>query len=536
MIKHLFFWLFLLITSTFVCKAGEVDSLLNVLDKVIENRSFYDGQRQLRIDSLKTGLKQARTDEEKYGVCRSLFGEYRSFRMDSALWVANQRLALAKKMGSAGSIQSSNMNIAEILAAVGMYKEALDILNSIDRSTLSNQRVPYYFHIYHSIYTLMSDYAFSDDEKERYRKLMFQYKDSLLSISSPRSHSYQIIESGKLITEGKHDEALAILLRCYDDFKQKGYGLAVPACGLAEIYRCENKPEEEKKYLAISAISDLRSSVKEYISLWQLAALLSKQGDVKRAYNYMKCSMEDAIFCNARYRALEISSMLPLINAAYDMKMKQETTRITVSLILISILSLFLLGTIFYIYKQLKKLSQARKSMKQMNEELKQMNKELLESNVVKEEYIGYVFNLCSNYIDKLDDFRKGVNRKIKAGQIEDVVRVTSLNSFAADELKEFFRSFDTIFLNLYPDFIEEFNALLQEGERILPKDGELLTPELRIFALVRLGINDSTKIASFLHYSPQTVYNYRLRVRNKAVVSKEDFPSAVQRIGSGKG
>lgn len=533
--KHFTFLLFFLFAGVAACGAGEVDSLLNVLDKVIENRPFYDSKRQLKIDSLKNELKKAPSDGERYSVCRKLFGEYRYFRLDSALWVANQRLALARKMKNEGSTQSSGMNIAEIMAGMGMYKEALDIMSSIDRNTLSHERVPYYFHVYHSIYALMSDYAFPNDEKAHYHKLMFQYKDSLLSVNSPDSQAYLIIESGKMITDGRYKEALDILLPIYEKNKRKGRGMAVPACGLAEIYRYKGNPEEEKKYLAVSAIADLQGSVKEYISLWQLAALLFKEGDVKRAYNYMKCSMEDAIFCNARYRALEISSMLPLINSAYDMKMKEENTRITVSLILISVLSLFLLGTIFYIYKQLKKLSQARKSMKQMNEELQEMNRELLESNVVKEEYIGYVFNLCSNYIDKLDDFRKGVNRKIKAGQIEDVVKITSLNSFAADELKEFFHSFDSIFLNLYPDFIEEFNALLQEGEHITPKDGELLSPELRIFALVRLGINDSTKIASFLHYSPQTVYNYRLRVRNKTVVSKEDFPSAIQRIGCGK-
>ena len=346
--RYLYFLVFFMFAGIIACNAGEVDSLLNVLDKVIENRAYYDGQRQLRIDSLKNELQQTSTDEEKYGVYRSLFGEYRSFRMDSALWVANRRLELARKMNNAGSIQSSNMNIAEVMAGVGMYKEALDILNSIDRATLSRQRVPYYFHLYHSIYTLMSDYAFSNDEKAHYRELMFQYKDSLLSVNSPGSQTYRLIESGKLVAKGEYDRALDILLPYYNERKQKGHGLAVPACGLAEIYRYKNTPEEEKKYLAISAITDLEASVKEYISLWQLAALLFKEGEVERAYNYMKCSMEDAIFCNARYRTLEISSMLPLINSAYEMKMKQENTRITVSLILISILSLFLLGTIFY--------------------------------------------------------------------------------------------------------------------------------------------------------------------------------------------
>ena len=138
-----------------------------------------------------------------------------------------------------------------------------------------------------------------------------------------------------------------------------------------------------------------------------------------------------------------------------------------------------------------------------------------------------------SAYIDKMEDFRKNIDRKLKTGKVEDVVMLTNpSSSLIQNELKEFYKNFDTIFLNLYPDFVDQFNTLLSSDEKIFPKEGELLSPELRIFALVRLGISDSVKIANFLHYSPQTVYNYRLKVRNKSVLPKEDFPTAVSKIG----
>ena len=249
--------------------------------------------------------------------------------------------------------------------------------------------------------------------------------------------------------------------------------------------------------------------------------------------------MEDAIFCKARFRTLEISQTLPIIAAAYDKKVKQEKENLIKYLFLISILSVVLVISLFYIYKQLKKLSAARKSInkmyedvKRMNGDLNELNKKLSESNLVKEEYIGSVFNLCSTYIDKMEAYRIDINRKLKSGQIAEATKMTNSTSLVSDELKEFFRNFDAIFLNIYPNFVEEFNSLLLENEQIVPKAGDILTPELRVFALVRLGITDSSKIASFLHYSPQTVYNYRLKVHNKLVVSKDEFAVAIQQIG----
>lgn len=170
--------------------------------------------------------------------------------------------------------------------------------------------------------------------------------------------------------------------------------------------------------------------------------------------------------------------------------------------------------------------------MKEMNTELNMLNKELSESNQVKEAYIGSVFNLCSTYIDKMEAYRLDLNRKLKADKIADALRTTGSASLVPDELKEFFRNFDTVFLNIYPDFVHQFNALLQKEERIIPKAGDILTPELRVFALIRLGINDSSKIAGFLHYSPQTVYNYKLKVRNKLIIPREEFEEALFRIG----
>ncbi|WP_165043497.1 DUF6377 domain-containing protein [Dysgonomonas sp. ZJ709] len=518
---------------------AQLDSLLNVLDITIKERPEYSKIKELRIDSLKTQLTKITDLEQRYIIYQNLFSECRNYNMDSALWVANERLVISQKLNSQKYIYSSQMNIAEIMGIMGMYKEALDIMNAIDRNQLDSKQESYYLHIYHSIYTVMYQNSFSKKEKDAYRQLIYQYKDSSLLIKDPGSLSYHLIRNGILIEQGRYDEALDVMLRCYKEYADNEASVGIIAYGLSEIYNKKGDKEKEKQYLIISAISDLRRGVKEYIALHKLAILLYQEGSVDRAYTYIKCSIEDATFCKARFRTLEMSETLPIIAVAYDKKVQHEKDSLIKYLVLISILSVVLAVSIIYIYKQLKKLSTARKSIdkmyndvKALNEELNELNKKLSESNLVKEEYIGSIFNLCSTYIDKMEAYRISINRKIKSGQVDEASKMTSSTSLVSDELKEFFRNFDAIFLNIYPNFVDQFNSLLVDGEQILPKAGDILTPELRVFALVRLGISDSSKIASFLHYSPQTVYNYKLKVRNKLNISKEEFAIAIQQIG----
>ena len=521
---------------------SEIDSLLRELDMSIRNRPQYTLKRQEQIDALQRKLRLSHSDQERYDLYRELFGKYRSYRMDSALWVANQRVELAKRMKNPLYIRSAELNIAEVMIGVAMYKEGLEILDGIKSADLDASGVSYYYYQYHQVYTLMADYAFSDQMKEHYRGLAYQYKDSIISMRRPGSQGYLLMMSEKLLYEEKYDEAIEILKSCYKTHEEKGYSVAIPSIGLANAYAFMGNTELQKKYLAISAIADIQAATKEYISLWKLANLLFQEGDIKRAYTYIECSMQDATFCNARYRTQEISELLPVISRTYENKLKEEKTQMVALVILTSVLLIILLIALMFIFYQMKRLNVARKAVNTMNEELKHINSDLhtlndklQESNQVKEEYIGYVFNICSTYISKLEEFRKNINRKLKVGHIEDVKAITDSSATASNELKEFYQNFDTIFLHLYPDFVGDFNALLLPEERIELKEGELLNTELRIHALIRLGITDSVKIADFLHCSAQTVYNNRLRTRNKSIIPKEDFINAVKKLGKYK-
>ncbi|WP_245832381.1 DUF6377 domain-containing protein [Massilibacteroides vaginae] len=516
-----------------------IDSLLLKLDEVVADRGVFLQEKEQQIAEIKEKQKKASSNEERYGLYGELFEVYKNYQMDSALFVANARIKTAEMIDNPRYQLISSMNLAEVMIGTGMYKEAFDLLDNQSREIQTIDVLTYRYHLYHSLYVLMMDYSISEKQKEEYKQLSVQYKDSILSVLSDDQIGWHMVSTTRLLAENRTEEALEMGLACYSRFGVSNQSIAMSAYTLAEVCRQMGNREEEKKYLAISALGDLRGAVKEYISLRDLALMLYEDGDIARAYDYTKCAMEDAIFCNARLRALEISQILPIINESYDLKMQREKDRLASLLGVISLLSLFLMGALLYIYKQLKALSVTRKRLKQSNSDLEifnanlnKLNRELSESNLVKEEYIGYVFSMCSAYIDKMEDFRKKTNRKLRAGQIEELLRNTSSSSLVSDELKEFHLSFDTIFLKLYPTFIDEFNSLLLPEEAVVPREGDLLTPELRIFALVRLGISDSAKIADFLHYSTQTVYNYRLKVRNKSRLPKDEFSDAVNRIG----
>lgn len=528
----------LLINCIFINASNRLDSLLKVLDKTVEIKLEYTAQKEQQITALKYQLSYSTVDEQRFNLTDKLFKLYSNYKTDSAFYVAKERVALANKIGNTQMIGEANMNMAEALRTTGMYKEALELLDEIQKKGWNKYNEGYYMHLRHSLYLLMSDYSIADEDKRRYNSLIFNYKDSILKITPEDDISYYLVTSTKNIMLGEYQKALETMKVAYTLDVSK----AMVTYTMSEIYKYLGDTEQEKIYLAESAIADLKSGIKEYISLQELAAILFREGDVDRAYSYMKTSMDDAIFCNARLRMLEISRMLPIINESYDLKMQKEQNRLYWRSVVAIILAVVLLVTLSYIYRQMKTLSSIRKYQKKMNVELKAMNEELnnknselVDSNLIKEEYIGYVFNICSTYIDKLENFRITVNRKIKAGQTSDLEKMTSTSSLVADELKDFYKNFDSIFLNIYPTFIEDFNALMVEDGKIVPKDGDLLTPELRIYALVRLGINDSMKIADFLHYSPQTIYNYRLKIRNKMSVSKDEFPIALSQIGLSK-
>ena len=520
------------------------DVLLREIDAIIKNRQIYGAEKEARIADLKRLLVEAASDEQRYGFCGRLFDEYRAYNLDSSFVYAQRKEELARRLNKQDYLDDSAMNMAEVMGTTGMYKEALELLGGIDKKTLPGYLYGYYYHLYRTIYGLMGDYAVTEEAKSEYYRMTDLYRDSLLQVNASDSLGHVLVMADKCIVHAQYDEAIRMLAEYYGKPSLDEHAQAMITYTISEGCRLKGDREGQKHYLALSAIADLKSAVKEYVSLRKLASLVYEAGDIDRAYNYLKCSLEDATLCNARLRTLEISQVFPIIDQAYQLKTKRQQQEMKVSLICISLLSVFLLVAIFFVYKQMKKVAAARREvvdtntlLQELNEELhdsnsqlKEMNHTLSEANYIKEEYIGRYMDQCSTYLDKMDLYRRSLNKIAAAGRVEELYKAIKSSQFLDEELKEFYANFDVTFLQLFPSFVEEFNALLTEPMQ--PKPGEQLNTELRIFALIRLGITDSTKIAQFLRYSVTTIYNYRTRVRNKAVGERDEFEAKVMQIG----
>ena len=506
-------------------------SLLDTLDITLRESHKYIDARRAKIAGLKAELARAATDAERYRLTGRLREEYRSFDIDSALYFANEKMAAARRIGNASYISDARMNLAEVSGVYGMYKEALDYIDSVDKGVLDVYQMEYYYHVYRNIYGLMADNCSNAVIKKRYLALTDSYRDSILLVNSPGSFNYVIVKADKDNVHGRYDEAIKILKGAYSKFDNI-HGKALLDYSLAMAYAGKGDTANEKRHLILSAINDIRSGIREYTSLRLLAVMLYKEGDVDRAYAYMTRCMDDAAACNSLWRIYEVQKAFPIINKVYHHKLDRQRMVIFCSLVFIILLTLFLAVAILVIKKQMRKVSAARRQAQEANVRLKELNRELSESSHIKEEYIAHYIDQCSLYIDKMDKYRKHLQKVAQKGGAKELFEEIRSKSFIDNELKDFYAQFDDSFLNLFPNFVDDFNNLLVPEQRIRLKPGEKLNTELRIFALIRLGISSSTKIANFLRYSVTTIYNYRVRLRNAAAGDREKFDDAVMMIG----
>lgn len=506
-------------------------SLLDTLDITLRESHKYIDARRAKIAGLKAELARAATDAERYRLTGRLREEYRSFDIDSALYFANEKMAAARRIGNASYISDARMNLAEMSGVYGMYKEALDYIDSVDKGVLDVYQMEYYYHVYRNIYGLMADNCSNAVIKKRYLALTDSYRDSILLVNSPGSFNYVIVKADKDNVHGRYDEAIKILKGAYSKFDNI-HGKALLDYSLAMAYAGKSDTANEKRHLILSAINDIRSGIREYTSLRLLAVMLYKEGDVDRAYAYMTRCMDDAAACNSLWRIYEVQKAFPIINKVYHHKLDRQRMVIFCSLVFIILLTLFLAVAILVIKKQMRKVSAARRQAQEANVRLKELNRELSESSHIKEEYIAHYIDQCSLYIDKMDKYRKHLQKVAQKGGAKELFEEIRSKSFIDNELKDFYAQFDDSFLNLFPNFVDDFNNLLVPEQRIRLKPSEKLNTELRIFALIRLGISSSTKIANFLRYSVTTIYNYRVRLRNAAAGDREKFDDAVMMIG----
>lgn len=526
-----------------ICFASAKDSLRLKLDFAIEHKADYASLKDKRTSKIRKALKEKNTLKVQYLLNQQLYTEYRKYKIDSALYFITRNVKLSHSLDDDSYKTDAVLQLANLYSASGRFLESEKLLKSIQTKTLSKNQKKNYFEFYIEFF---EQYATNNPSKY-YTKQIDIYRDSLLSVLDVQSSEYKVNLALRSINNGDYRGAKKDLEDLFYSEELKKSQYAMCAYLLGNISMRDKKYEDGINYFTLAAITDIETATKDQGAIQNLAIYNYYNDKIDLAYKYAKSALEDAVFCNVKFRTLMMSEFYSIINAAYQKKAEKNKKQLQIYIVSVSVLSGFLIILFFYIYRQMRRLSKIKKELSESaqelqklnsefqtaNEQLKVFNEQLNESNNIKEEYIAQFFDICSSYINKMEDYRKKLYKKAVSRQFADLTNVLKSNDIIDQELYDLYRKFDAVFIKLYPDFTTDFNALLAEGEKITLKEGEILTTELRIFALERLGIKDSEKIASFLRLSMSTIYNYRTKIRNKTSYSKEEFTRKLEKTGN---
>lgn len=529
--------------TSFPATLRQIDEAINESPRIVEG---YERQ----LDETRQQYRSASHPDDKYRLAFKLYEQYKSFMNDSAVYYLEEAQIWAERQGKQALVGNCLALKAFQCSTVGYYNESLAFLRQINKQQLDSVGLRNYYQSQMHVYGELGYYSNIPSLKEGYYHMQRLYRDSLFSIIDHRDPIYLMYRVYQLQEQKRMEEARKLSDQWVKQLSPDSRDYAI-ACYYRSL--SSDTDDDRKTWLAQSALSDVRHAVMDQASLLALADLLNADGDLDRSYRYIRFTWDCNNRFNTRMRSWQIAPILNVIEKNYQSAVDHNTKVLRMSITVVSILALLLLGVLLFLHRRNRQLDTARNELKasnaqlstlnsqlskqkeelsQLNSQLSTVNSQLSESNIVKEEYIGRFMSLCSQYIDKLDDYRKMVNKKMKNKELDELFQISKSTELKEKELEELLQNFDSVFLHLFPHFVDDFNALLQPDMQIHPKDDNRLVTEIRIFALIRLGIEDSSKIAEFLHYSVNTIYNYRARIKNGALDNRESFERRIKTLG----
>lgn len=534
----------LMLVVAVAARGTDVERDLARLDSCIQMKAQFDKQKENRLMTLKEDMKSTSDNDSRYHLCYRLFLEYESYNYDSAFYYSHQADSLAMVLANRNYQVEAGCAIVFCHLSAGLYKEAFEVMVKIRHAGVDDEYQQQYYMMWSRLYYDLANYNNSQPYEQEYVRRGNLYVDTLLQYIPEKSvYWYYALAQRQMKSHdfGASTETFRKMLALKDT---DAHLQAIAYSCIGWNLWIEGKEDEAISNLAESAICDARSSIKETTSTCSLANILYKRGDIKRAVSYAQSSLEDANFYGARHRKIQVGEILPIVEQdRYNLIERQRNLFI----LAIAIAVLFIIGLLaatIIIRRQVRKLHAAQRIISEHNEALQKANSSLEEANNrlaeanhrleeadrIKTMYIGKSFYSNAEYINKVEKLYKLVDRKITARQFEDL-RASLKESTLMAERKNMCADFDETFLKLFPDFVKKFNELFAEKDRRLPEDDKSLTSEMRIFALIRLGVSDSERIANFLDYSVHTVNTYKTRVKNRSIVDNDSFEQRIMAI-----
>jgi hypothetical protein len=541
LVKRLFFLCsFLLCAGPTYAFAGasSTDSLLAELNQALAQTKEYDGQRLNRIAVLTADFASSEVnDNTKFDLGLRIYDEYKAFKYDSAFVYCQKIKHLAEQLKSPEKIEVAKLKLTFVLLSSGLFKETFETLATIKPQLLTEADKQSFYFLKARAYSDLGDFNQDQTYRPAYYAKSLAYADTALQYCRPGSYECLSVREFRAQKTGNLAAGAAV----YNQIRRLPHltlhQLAVSASTTAYLYELAGQQEKAIELLLVSAIADVKTATKETTAIFKLSDYCYRKGDLKNAYTFIKEARENATFYKARQRQIEISHVSSIIEGQKINIIESQRKSLKTYAIIMTLLAGVVIGFAVVSFRQLRQLRKAgrvifatNRELQERNVELRQLNSGLNEANKIKEEYIGYYFHNNSQYIDKLETLKKRVDALLSSKQYAGVQKlVDSVN--IKTERNELLKGFDSVFLRLFPNFITQFNALFREEDRIhLPED-QLLTTELRIFALIRLGIDDSEQISRMLGYSINTIYTYKTRVKNRSLLPNEEFEARIQAI-----
>ena len=532
--------LLLLLTTISSAMADTTSDLIQRVDSIMDNISQIYGKKQARIDFYKNMAEKSRKPETLLSAYDKLYDEYFVFQFDSAMVYVDKAIQLADRIGDKYHHDKSRIEKASLLAVGGLYGEAMGLLDEIDSVKLDEDLRFTYTITHYYVYIYWADYCHDNMYSPHYRERADSYLKQAVAMLRPSDPYYDFFWGEYYIYVERNDQrALQHYFKTLKTAPVESRWYAMASYAIANNYSANNDNRKYEEYMLRACISDLLNCTRENLAMQDLAMYMFKKGDdnILLAERYINFAMDDAKNYNNRLRIIEISQKLPVIVSTYREKLSSQNSLMRMALLGVSVLCVFVVVLLYFYSRQNRQLARHRHELSQsnhllssLNEKLNSLNSRLLDTNSRRERLAKLYIDLCAKYIDRLNKFEILVKRKIKVGQVNDLLNTASSSRLSEEDAVTFMNSFDTAFLDLYPSFVTEFNALLREDEQIVPPHKGRLTTELRIYALIRLGVKESSEIAALLFYTPRTIYNYRSTIKSRAR-NRETFESEVEQL-----
>ena len=548
--KQLLFLLLMLMMPLLTQGKTDEKKLLERIDYMIDNDQHYQDIKEKELKHLKQQALDAEDNKTRLLFLDSIYRAYSAYRYDSAYAYMKRGLELAEKCKDSYYITLNQINQASVLSVRGFYSKAEVLLQTLNPETMPYKLKLYYYFTFAWIYNYWESYAKNSDFAAEFCTKKKHYMDLLLqNFKEDRRNTvyYNYLLGERIyLDEPTSRKSLTLFLKAMKMSPAKSRIHAMSAYGAARYYKLTGKFDLYEKYLVEASVSDGLCQLKETVALQKLAYYLFKkdENNSKLAAKYIQHTMEDAQFFNNQLRMMEISNILPVIAAANQQAAERSRARILTGFIAVSAALIIIIILAFVNNRQKNKLKKNKQEIEEqnrkqiemngqlseMNNQLTELNQQLIETNIKRETYLRLFIDISAAYIDKLADYRKLVSRKIKANQAADLLKSLNTHKLEEEETQMFYNRFDKAFMELYPGFVTELNKLLLPESQLEVPTTHTLTTEIRIYALMRLGVTDSQEIATLLHYSTQTIYNYKSGMRAKAI-NRDTFESDVNRL-----